>query len=245
MLSRENKDRIIAGTVTAVAVMLLLILLFFGSVGWDRAALSRASIPEEQSDEELFIDPELLDLGEQQVEQQDAPAASEIGEPEKAETENSEPVVKGENPKPAPQVEKLVSQPKESPVKTTEPSASDKEKKRVTSTVANSFSTKNGKTDGKFNSNGSGDTGIGVTGNALGRTFLGCPKPVVELSRKTVVTVDISVDENGNVISASARGSASADIRRKCEQAARKARWSKKAGSGNTPGSITFTITPV
>ena len=244
-MQQENKDRIIAGTITAVVVALILVFLFVVGIGWDKAALSQSSIPEEQSDEELFLDPELLDLGETQTDMIDAPAPSEIGEPELAEQENPEPVVKGENPKPTPPQEKIITQSKDSPVKKTEPNATDRELKKVTSTVANSFSAKNGKTDGKFNSSGSGTTGVGVTGSARGRSFIGCPKPVVELTRKTTVVVNIQVDEDGKVISASAGGSANADIRRKCEQAAMQATWSKKPGSGITPGTITFTITPV
>lgn len=66
----------------------------------------------------------------------------------------------------------------------------------------------------------------------------------VELTNKTVVVVDITVNEEGAVTSASARGSASSVIRRKCEQSALQARWSKKRGAGDTRGTITFTITP-
>lgn len=244
-MRRENKDRMIAACGTALLTGLLLLVLFTGSIGWDRAVLSAVSIPEEQSDEELFIDPELIDLGELENEKTDAPAPSENGEPEKAETDNREPIERGENPKPAPAVEKKVTQTHESPVKATEPSQSEKERKKVTSKVANSFSGKNGNPEGRPGGKGSGDTQTGVAGNARGRTFLGCPKPVVELSRKVVVTVDITVDEDGRVVSASARGSGNTEIRRKCEQSARRARWSKKPGSGQTPGTITFTITPV
>jgi len=243
-MHREQKDRLIALIATAATVGVLMVILFFGSIKWDRDALSRVSVEDESEDEELFIDPELVDLGEMEAPATDAPAPSELGEPEKAEEDNPDPVEKGDNPKPAPMVEKKVTQHNESPVKTSEPSATEKEKKRVTSKVADSFSGRNGKTDGKFGHTGSGDAGVGVSGNARGRTFLGCPKPEVELSRRTLVTVDITVDESGRVVSASARGSANAQIRRKCEQSARQARWSKKPGAGITPGTITFTITP-
>ena len=163
-MRRENKDRMIAACGTALLTGLLLLVLFTGSIGWDRAVLSAVSIPEEQSDEELFIDPELIDLGELETEKTDAPAPSEVGEPEKAETDNREPIERGENPKAAPAVEKKVTQTHESPVKATEPSQSEKERKKVTSKVANSFSGKNGNPDGKPGGKGSGDTQTGVAG---------------------------------------------------------------------------------
>lgn len=244
-MRREQKDRLIALIATAATVGVLMIILVLGSIRWDRGALSQLSVPDESDEEEFFIDPELIDLGEMETPATDAPAPSELGEPEKAEEETSDPVEKGENLKPAPMAEKKVTQKKESAVKSSEPSATEKERKRVTSKVADSFSGRNGKADGKFGHTGSGDAGVGVSGNARGRMFLGCPKPEVELSRRTVVTVDITVDESGRVVSASARGSASVQIRRKCEHSARQARWSKKPGAGMTPGTITFTITPV
>lgn len=241
----EKRASVIAAAITFLAVGVLLTVLFTCSLSWDRAALAAASMPEEQSDEELFIDPELIDLGEMSTPLTDEATPSEIGEPVPSTEEVRRPVEKGDNPEPAPPVEKKITQKAESPVKVKEPSVTKEEKKRVSSSMADKFSGKNGSTDGKFSSNnGAGAAGVGVSGNARGRTFLGCPKPVVELTNKTVVTVDIVVNEEGAVISASARGSASSTIRRKCEQAARKARWSAKRGAGDTRGTITFTITP-
>lgn len=241
----DKKAAIIAAVATMLIVGVTLLMLFTCSLSWDRAALASASTPEKQSDEELFIDPELIDLGETETPEQDQATPAEIGEPLKAETEQPKAVEKGDDPKPAPPVEKKITQKAESPVKSREPSATDEERKRATSKVAGKFSPKNGAAEGKFQSaSGSGSTGVGVTGNARGRTFLGCPKPVVELQNRTVVTVDIVVDEQGHVTSAKARGSASATIRRKCEQSAMQARWSAKRGAGDTRGTITFTITP-
>lgn len=246
MIKKEDKNAaVIAAVATMLIVAAVLVVLFTCSLSWDRAALASASIPEEQSDEELFIDPELIELGETETLEQDQATPAEIGEPEKADVEQPKAVEKGENPKPAPPVEKKITQKAESPVKSQNPPATDEDRRRATSKVAGKFAPKNGAAEGKFHStSGTGSTGVGVTGNARGRTFLGCPKPVVELQNKTVVTVDIVVDEEGHVISAHARGSASSTIRRKCEQSAMKARWSAKRGAGDTRGTITFTITP-
>ena len=247
MTSREKKDSAIAAGVTFIVALLLLLFLFTGSLGFDRALLAASSEPEvaEPEEEELFIDPELLDLGEENAVTKDAPAPAFQGEPEPAEEDKAEVVEPGENPKPAPPTPKPVTQKKESPVKATEPSATDKERSKATSTVAKGFSGRNGVADGKAaESVGSGGTGVGVAGNARGRTFTTCPKPDVSLRHKTVVTVSIVVDASGRVTSASASGNASAEIRRKCEQAALQARWTEKKGAGETRGTITFTITP-
>lgn len=247
MTSREKKDSAIAAAVTFLVAMLILVVLFVGALRYDRSLLAEASTPEplEEEEEELFIDPELLELGEENAVAVDQPAPAFKGEPEPAEEDQPEVVVPGPNPKPAPPVEKPITQKKESPVKATTPSATDKEKKKATSSVAKGFSGRNGVPDGKSGESvGAGGTGVGIAGSARGRTFISCPKPDVALRHKTVVVVNITVDAAGNVTSASATGSASADIRRKCEQAARKARWTEKKGAGETRGTLTFTITP-
>lgn len=244
-MNRQQKDKTIAAAVTFVAMLIILLSLFLGGVTFDREQLATQSTPEIAADEELFLEPEILkDLGEENAVHQDKPAESFKGEPEPAETDNTKLVVKGENPKPAPPVEKLVTTKKESPVKATEPSISKEEKQRVTSSIAKGFSSRNGSAEGKAGSDGAGGTGLGITGNASGRTFKGCPKPDVTLRNKTTVTVSVVINADGDVISAKASGGASAAIRRACEQAARGAKWSAKKGAGETRGSITFTITP-
>lgn len=245
MTPDEKKASAIAAAVTLVAVALTLLLLFTCFIGWNRDDLLSASAMQQKDDEELFIDPELIDLGEMSTPEIDEATPAEIGEPEKADADVRQPIEPGQNPDPAPPIEKKITQKDESPVKTTEPQQTKEERRKASTKVADKFSGKSGVADGKFESSaGAGATGVGVTGKARGRSFLGCPKPVVELTNKVTVVVNIVVNENGNVISASARGSASATIRRKCEEAALKARWSKKRGAGDTPGTITFVITP-
>lgn len=246
-MKTEERDKTIAAAVTFIVMLLIMLLLFFGSFNYDRELLARESIPEIlPEEEEIFLEPELLrDLGEEDAVHQDSPAEAFKGEPVKAPVENTKLVVKGENPKPAPPVEKLVSTKRESPVQTTEPSITKEEKQQVTSAVAKGFSSRNGASDGKSDTgNGAGGVGMGISGNASGRSFLGCPKPDVTLRNKTTVTVSVVIDADGNVTSAKASGGASAAIRRACEQAARGARWSAKKGATSTRGSITFTITP-
>lgn len=246
----SNKDSCIAAAVTFVAALLILLFLYFGGMGFDKALLAQSSTAElaPEPDEELFIEPEILeDLGEPEATAHDDPAPALKGEPEKADRDNTKLVTPGKNDKPAPQVEKPVTQKKESPVKATEPPKSNEDKKKVTSKMANKFAPHNGTEKGKNGGSGAGGTGVGIAGNVAGRTFKGCPKPSVELRSKVVVEVRVSIDASGRVTSATARsrsGSASASVLRACEAAARGARWSEDPDTPSARGSITFTITP-
>ncbi len=244
--NKENKDRIIAAALTFLVTLVILLILFCGSVSWDRAALAEASTPELMQDEPLFIEPELVDLGEEAAVNNEKPAPTLKGEPEPAPEDNVEIVEPGPKPDPKPKpVQKLNTSKKESKMKVEEPSQTDKERKKATSSVASKFSSKNGAPEGSDKgTSGAGGTGIGVSGNAHGRTFISCPKPDVALRHKTVVKVNVVIDAEGKVVEAKATGSADASIRRKCESAARQARWSAKKGATSTRGSITFTITP-
>lgn len=244
---REKKDRLLAIGLTLLIVVLIALFLLGGRLTFSPpltadSAPAEMMMPEEE--EELFVEPELLDLGEEKAVANDAPASSFKGQPEPAPEDHTELIVKDENPKPAPPVEKPITQKKESPVKATTPTATDKEKAKVTSSVAKGFAPRNGTETGKNSNSGAGGDGVGIQGSVRGRTFNGCPKPNVSLRHKTVVKVEVVVNEEGKVISASATGSADASIRRACEQAARQATWSAKKGAGDTHGSITFTITP-
>ncbi len=242
---QQRKDSMIAVLLTMFVVALILLVLFFGGITWDRAALAESSTPEIlPPEEELFIEPELVDLGEENAETADKPAAAIKGEPEPAEEDRAEIIEPGENPKPAPPEPKTVTQKNESPVKKKEPSQTDRDRQKATASMANKFAVRNGSPEGKGEGAGAGGDGVGIKGNARGRTFISCPKPDVYLRHKTIVTVAVVIDADGKVISASASGSAEAKIRRKCEQAARGARWTAKKGAAETRGSITFTITP-
>lgn len=251
MNRHKNTDTIIAAAVTFVAALLLLLFLYFGGMRFDRELLAQNSTPEiqlEQLDDEEFIEPEIVeDLGESNATEQDAPAPAAKGEPEQAEVENTRQVIPDKNPKPAPPVEKPITQKKESPVKASTPQVSDEDKKKVTSKMANKFPGRNGSNSGSTGSAGAGGTGVGISGSVSGRTFKGCPKPSVELQNKVVVEVKVTIDASGHVTRATARsrsGKASSAILRACEQAARGARWSEDKDTPSATGSITFTITP-
>lgn len=242
---RRNRDRLMAAAFTFLALLLILLILFFGKIGWNRDALAAASIPEPADEEEIeFLEPELLtNAGEEEPLQPDQAAAPTAGIPETAPEANRRISEPQPDPGQAPPKERLVSRKDPSPVE--EPKRkNDEEKKKATEAVAGKFHQNNGLTDGKFDSAGSSGSSAGIAGYVDGRQFLGCPKPDVTLSHKTTVKVNIMVNAAGKVVSAEARGGASASIRRACENAARQARWSPKEGAPDTRGSITFTITP-
>lgn len=252
MNSKKNYDSVIAAAVTFVVALLLLLFLFFCGLRYDDSLLAEASTPEisvtTTPEEDEFIEPEIVeDLGERNAEVQDEPAPAAKGEPEPAPVENTKQVIPDKNPKPAPPVEKPVTSKKESPVKATTPSQSDEEKKKVTSKIANKFSSNNGSKTGTSGSSGAGGAGVGISGSVAGRTFKGCPKPSVELQNTVVVEVKVTIDSSGHVKKATARsksGKASAAILSACEKAAYGARWSEDKDTPSASGTITFTIKP-
>lgn len=247
MNASHRKDSYIAAFVTFVAIALTLVWLLVATLHYDEKIAAASENPQLEEDE-IFLDPELLlenhkSVGEPDISNQDEPAPQIKGEPAPAMVEQPQTVVSGENREPAPE-QTLVATRDESAVRTT---ASNKKKddEKVATSMAGKFSSKPGSTEGKFDSPGGSDgASSGVTGKMSGRRFLGCPLPDVALSHKTTVTVSITVDAEGKVTSATASGAATREIRKKCEQAAMKARWSEKKGATSTRGSITFTIIP-
>lgn len=244
-MASRNKDRTIAALATTSVVAAILALLFCGSISWDRQLIAQDPSPEIEP-EETFYEPELVELGEETSVAKDKPAPTLKGKPKPDKTDNAEIVDPGlkETPKPKPARNENTLK-KESKLQQEEAARTEKERKLATSSVASKFSPKNGAEEGSDKGvSGSGQEGVGINGNAHGRTFISCPKPDVALRHKTVVTVNVVIDADGNVSDANASGSADASIRRKCEAAARRAKWSPKKGVASTRGSITFVIYP-
>lgn len=245
--SRERTDAVIAAIVTLLTVALLLVWLLMATLRYDER-LAQSSQNPQLEEEEIFLDPELLlenhkSIGEPDAVVSEAPAPEVKGEPVPAPVEQSHTVISGDNSVPSSE-QKLVATAKESPVQTVAPDHK-KEEEKVAASMAGKFSSKPGSAAGKFDSPvGSDGAASGVSGKMSGRQFLGCPLPDVSLAHKTTVTVSITVDAEGKVMTATASGAATREIRRKCEQAAMQARWSAKKGATSTRGSITFTIIP-
>lgn len=250
-MNRKKKDSIIAAAVTFTVALIVLLWLYFGGMTFDRAMLANVSTAEIQTpeEEELFLEPELVqDLGEPDAVTHDEPAPAFKGEPEKAEEENTKLNVPGKSEKPAPPVEKPVTQTKPSAVQATEPPKNDEDKKKVSSKMANKFTAQNGSTAGTSGNTGAGGAGVGVSGSVTGRTFKGCPVPKnLELRNKVVVEVRVTINSAGKVTAATARsksGSPSQAILNACKQAALQARWSEDPDTPSANGTLTFTITP-
>lgn len=246
MNKNERRDSLIAAFATLLATGVILVWLLVATLRYDEKFAS-AENPQLEEDE-IFLDPELLlenkhSIGEPDATSKDTPAPEIKGEPAPAPEEQPHTVTSSENTTPSPE-QTLIAQKTESPVQTTAPEKK-KEEEKVATSMAGKFNSKPGSVQGKFESTGGSEgVGSGVTGKMSGRQFLGCPLPEVALSHKTTVTVSITVDAEGKVMSATASGAATREIRKKCEQAAMQAKWSPKKGATSTRGSLTFTIIP-
>ncbi len=243
----SRRDSLIAAIVTCLIVGLLLLWLFVATLHYDEKLANNSENPQLEEDE-IFLDPELLlenhqSIGEPDAVSHDSPAPEVKGEPAPATVEQPHTVISGDNNVPSPE-QTLIASNEESTVQTVAPDKK-KEEEKVATSMAGKFSSKPGSVQGKFDSPGGSDgSGSGVTGKMSGRQFLGCPLPDVSLAHKTTVTVSITVDADGKVMTATASGAATREIRKKCEQAAMQARWSAKKGATSTRGSLTFTIIP-
>lgn len=244
---QEAKDSLIAAFITILATALVLVWLLVATLRYDEKMAASTENPQLEEDE-IFLDPELLlqnekSIGEEDAKANDTPAPEIKGEPAPAPVEQNHTVVSSENTVASPEPE-LIASATESAVPTTPPDKK-KEEEKVATSMAGKFNSKPGSVQGKFDSTeGSDGIGSGVTGKMSGRQFLGCPLPDVALTHKTTVTVSITVDADGKVLTATASGAATREIRKKCEQAAMQAKWSPKKGAASTRGSITFTIIP-
>lgn len=220
----ENRARVIAGITTGVIAMLLLLLLYFGRFDFSPRQMAAASVPEPE--EEIFLEPELLDPGVDNREQIEEPAPAPKGEPERVDEEPQPVAVKGAT------------------VKTEKPVIAEPERKVRTDRTNGAFARDNGAEDGTLSSQGAGGAGVGISGAVSGRSLLSCPKPDVMLRNRTVIKVRVSVDAEGRTVSAKALSGGDAALRSKCEQAARGARWQPKEGAPTVTGTLTFTLKP-
>ncbi|MBD5218001.1 MAG: hypothetical protein HDS73_05865 [Bacteroidales bacterium] len=248
-MHKRNSDRLIAAIATAILAAIILLTLFFTGLSWDKEVLALNSIPEVAPEEEVFLEPELLEEPGEEIEekQEELEAAADRGEPDPAPELNRVKEVAGENPEPAPKVEKQVTTTKPSPVKATEPPKTDKEPKRATDPLAGKFSSRNGSKDGRINGNGAAKTGTAQTqGSVRGRKFKGAAALTAEVNQKIVVRVSVTVDAEGRVKAASISdgGAADSKLRNKILANAKTARWEAKPGAPDASGILTYTITP-
>lgn len=248
MAQNDKNAKLIALAATLILAALTFFCLLTVTIGWDKQAITEKTIqaPEE---EEIFIDAELLEHGDEDIFDIDEPAPAPEGSPEQADEPQDKLVATGENPMPSSPQEKLTSQKQDSPVKSTEPPKTQKEESKISSTMKDKFSSSNGKTDGKPAGTGTGGSGIGTAGSLNGRTFLGCAEPSVAVSKEVKIVVNVTVDASGKVTEASFKsdsgpGQGNTTLRNACVQASKNARWSKKEGARPARGTITWTLKP-
>lgn len=244
----NSRDKIIALTVTIIVTLAILLCLIFFTIGWDKESLSKVS-PTIEEEEELFIDPELLNLGEPDAIAKNEPSPAPKGEPEYSEQPTEELVIPGENPKPSTSNENLVASKKENNLKTEEPAKTDREESKISSSMKDKFSMKNGKEEGKDAKKGAGGEGSGVQGSINGRSFKGCSLPSVKVNKPVTIYVSIVVDETGKVIEARFKsdkgaGAGNKELRNACVKASYNARWSAKKGEPRATGTLTWNLKP-
>ena len=248
---RDKKASIIAAAITFFLALLILLLLFTLSLKYDREALADASTPEIQEEEEVYLEPEILQIEEpgdvlNQEEQESAPQPP--GEPDPGEEEQPERIVHNTVKNPEPPVSnkpQLVSSKEQSDVKTSPPKIDTRDEKRITSMSGRFSSDNNGSNSGKESGmSGTGGAGVSQSGSVNGRRMLSCPTSVVTLNQTTTIRVNITVNAAGRVISAKAASGGTPELRAKCEAWARGSRWTEAPGAPDATGSITFTITP-
>lgn len=260
MSSKEDKEKkfgiklsasVIAGLVTFVCALIILLLLFILGLRADREALAESSMPEIQDVEEYYLEPDLIvddNPGDENAEQIDNPAPQPLGEPDPAEVEQPvKTVVAKEEPKEKPKAaDKNITTKKESPVKAAEPKPTAEEEKRLANVKGKFKSDNNGSSTGKdAATSGSGGDGVSASGNLNGRKMLNCSSWKVRLAQKTTVVVDVTVDAGGKTLSAVARkGAGTANLRKECEKMALTSTWTPKKGAPTAKGTITFTIVP-
>lgn len=250
MNNNQRKDSAIAAGVTFIVAFLVLLFLFFGSLKFDRAEMAQSSTPEIMNDEPLFLEPELMELsapGTDETEQIEEAAPEVPGEPDPALVEQLETRVASPKPveKPKPEPKPVVTSKQENDVKRREPKATAEEEKRVQSMQGKFKTDNNGSRHGKESEvSGAGGDGVSTSGKLNGRKMLSCPSSKVKITQKSVVTVRITVDANGNVTAVSAQSGGTPNLRKVCEGWARQSKWTPKPGAAPASGTITFTIVP-
>lgn len=250
---RDKKASIIAAAVTFGAALAILVLLFILTVGNDRKMLAETSTPEIQDDEEIFLDPEMLVIENDGVEEEaletEEAAPQPPGQPDQAEEEQRVAQVKNEEPpaeEPVSNKPKLVSTTRQdSEVKTSTPKVSEEEQRIKEKMAASLKSPNNGSNTGKESGNtGAGGNGVNTHGSLKGRRMLSCSTWKVKVTQQSIVKVNITVNAAGSVTSATAVSGGTPNLRAECEKMAKTSKWTPQEGAVPANGFITFTINP-
>ncbi|MCM1074496.1 MAG: hypothetical protein NC356_02370 [Ruminococcus sp.] len=252
-------------SITAVTALFLLLLLFGCHLQLPAPVADKSekhltmADPEDMLDpldEDMFIEPEIADLGEPDNMEAVEDALTPQGEPEQSETPNEQLVVNGPNSNDDPSPETLVATPKPNPkAQTTTPSQKDKPDQKIQSAEESvNVSFNNGKRTGKSSSaqSGKGSSESGqARGEAQGGRSLIKPYPGITgftISNPITVHVTVQVTDKGLVVPGSANvidlNKKYTDLRAKLKSASEKTHWTPKKGAPTVQGTITWTLLP-
>lgn len=259
-MKRPTNGQNIALSVTVLAAILLILLLLgvhldFGNKADapQKEAITMA-MPEEIDplDEEMFIEPELTNLGDPEntaTDESEAPIPS--GTPDISDVPNDKLVVNGPNPNPNKESEHLATTTKPSDVKTTASSAKDDPDQRLSDTMSSQFNMRNGKSEGTESTAVSGKGGDGKAEakgeiQGQGRKLLNHPQPEkFSVTRTTIVKVTVMVKADGTVKPDSANCVTSLkdpDLKKNLEKASEKTKWTSKKGAPTVQATIIWTL---
>lgn len=264
-MKRPTTAQNIAMSVTVLTAILLLLLLFGvhiltpGTAAVQKQNKHAVADPEllDMPDEEMFIEPELADLGDpDNVDEFTDDALTPQGEPVTADVPNEKLVVNGPNTNDNPSTETLVSTTKpNAQAKTTSPSQKDKPDQKIASTESSvNVSFNNGKKTGSGSTaqSGNGEAASGqARGEATGGRQMIAPYPTITgftINSTLTLIVTVQVKADGTVVPNSANviglNSSFTELRKKLITASEKTRWTPKKGAPTVQGTITWTLKP-
>lgn len=258
----DNRIRLLAALITLLVGALIFFWLWLVQYSFSIAEppqkvsheLMALNEEDELLDMEEFIEPpiEVPDAGEPNpmTQNDDSAAPSPTGEPQQSPVKSDKVSVSDKNPNPNNSADKQNPKKNESDLKTVTPSPKEQPDSKITSDVKNKFNNHNGTPDGATaDVSGSSATGTD-TGSVQGvldgkRKLLSCNNKLgLKVSKKITVIVDVTVNDQGKVLTANCRTQVAANIRQKVETAAKGSTWTPKAGAPVAKGTLTFTIIP-
>lgn len=260
-MKRPTNGQNIALSVTVLAAILLILLLlgvhldFGNKADAPKKEAITMAMPEEIDplDEEMFIEPELTNLGDPEntaTDESEAPIPS--GTPDISDVPNDKLVVNGPNPNPNKESEHLTATTKPSDVKTTAPSAKDDVDQKVSSNMSKQFNVRNGKSEGKETTAASGKGGNGeghAKGEISGGRKLENDPGLTDFDigdrNQITVKVSVMVQANGKVESGTAKCLTSlkdATLKKKLLEASSRTLWTPKPGVHTVEATIIWTL---
>lgn len=248
---QRYKDKLIAVGVTLGVVIAIVLVLCFAAMRYEAHLVQASPTPDVVMDEEMFIEPEIIDLnhdGEDLITNADASQKVEespaAGMPDPSPTPQPQARPKSTNPDPnAPKRDTPATQQTPSPVKTTPAPTSKEDEKRLSALTGMKNANNGSDTSHKQTSEGEKQGDVNASGSVSGRKMLSCPSRPTKIKEPVKVVVRIVVDADGKVKSARAT-SGPAAYRSLCEGWARASQWTPRENAPDASGSITFNIRP-